>query len=53
MRRFNYTELDTLDPEIRESVERLMEDMAFDVDALECKMALRSSGGSYDGARKW
>ena len=53
MQRFGYTELDTMDPGMRASVERLMEDMPFYCDVLQCRDALRSSDGDHDGAREF
>ena len=47
---FNYTELDTLCPEEREMVERLMEDLPFDCPVEQCKHAIRISGGDLDDA---
>ena len=50
--RFGYTEFDTMDPETRACVERLLDEVPFDCDVLECKDAVRSSKGDYDGARQ-
>ncbi len=52
MRKFGYTELEAMDPETRACVERLMDEVPFDCDVLECKEAVRSSKGNYDGARQ-
>lgn len=50
---FGYTELEATDPEIRATVERLLEHMPFDCDVLECKDAVRSSNGDYARARRF
>lgn len=52
MLRFGYTELDTLDADTKAIVERLIDEMPFDLDVLECIQVLRSSRGDYDRARK-
>lgn len=53
MSQFGYIELEAMNPQTRATVERLLEDLPFDCDALECKDALCSSKGDYDGARRY
>ena len=51
MEDFGYTELDTMAPETRAIVERLMDEVPFDCSELECLDAVRSSNGTYARAR--